>query len=1641
MHEKTLFIIGIFICLLFAVPMVSAADLNLMDDSIGSDINSQAIAAADANSDNDIANVYSNVNAENDDGMGSINDNPSEIANVDSDNDNSNDRNGLGSDILGAGGAGNSFTDLQYLIDNAIANGENLTLDRNFVFTPGEDDGLVDGIVISSPITITGDSHYIDADNMARIFVITSNNVFLDGITFKNGETKSTSDHDANGGAIYVIGDNVTIDHCTFINNTAYEDAGAIFIEGDDCTLNNTVFLDNVAHNDGGAIEWRGHNGRIYNLTASGNYADSGTGSSKGGTILSDSNNMVMDKLNISNSHVSGEHYTGDKAIQGGAIAISGNYTNLTNSVFTNCSVDYYKKDSNASGGALYIYAHDVNLVNCNFTNNSAGEDGGAIFIDGDNCTLNHTVFTDNFAHNDGGAFEWHGDNGKVYDLTASGNYADSLQGYLYGDSTEGSSKGGTITVTGNYLTLDKLNISNTNVSGEHYNGTNPPQGGAIFLTGNYTNLTNSVFTNCSVVWNGDDASGGALYINGHDVNVVNCNFTDNSASEDGGAIYIKGDNCTLNHTVFTDNVAHNDGGAIEWQGSNGRIYDLNASGNYGDSGTGSSKGGTLLINGHNLIMDQAHIYNSSVSGANYAGNNTIQGGAIYLTGNNVTITNSVFDNCSAKHSNSDTSGGAIYIVGNNATMDNCSFTNNYASSNGGAILIAGDDNLITNSNISDNYAKGDGGGVYYKGNRNTVSYCNIDHNDGNNGANVYMAANGKNCQLIGSNITNAKARNFGGGVEWLQGSVNCTIKDCYFYNLSAKNHGGGIHWYPGTNGTVDNCTFIDCKVDGTKNGGAIYAGANTGGTSKGTVLSNSTFINCTSGTRGAVNWNAQNGLIYNNTFINCGGDWNATLDWGGRQALQIEKGHNTQIIECKFYNCTGIGGGGALRVQDQGENITIANCTFDNCTNRDDAGAVYINKGKNLVIENNTFTNNYADSIGAMYIDSEANIKSFVNNTFINNTAKNGNAGAALLSGNAFIENSTFINNNCTGSGGALYVNGDLKISGSTFENNSAGADGGAISATEGANLIVDDSTFKYNKADYGSAIKTSTIDMSDSLLLENQASFDRWDNTNHEITDDHVSINGTFVGKDNLVNAIYADSGTFDNVTYCGKSGESSNTDTDEPSNSFNEVYQIVVLEIYDGDTLIDSKINYTDENGNYNFEVDLPSLGNYIFKVIHPEDNYYTESEYTIERTEPQINISCEDIDYGQDENISIKVTGDGETPTGNITVIINDTNGNEVYNGVLPLNESGGANLTLSGLIPGEYNINVLYHGDSNYFQETAIANFTVGKAVPTVNVNTSDITYGETETISGNVTGVENGVVPTGTVNVTVSDEDGNNITFNDCPIDDSGKVKVPVSGLRAGKYTVTVEYSGDEKYTSTTGVANFTVNKIPPTVDVDTVDIDYHEDETIEVTVPEDATGNVTITVNGKKYTTPVKDGKAVFNVPGLKAGKYTVQAFYSGDNNYLPMNATAEFTVSKIKPDISTFAPTIVEGNDGKITVKVPKDATGKITIEIEGKNYTANIKDGEAVFIIPGLKAGKHDFKVYYSGDDNYLSATVDGEFIKVLPNKNNGHKDKVHHNGIDLASKPTGNPIFALVLVFALLGFMPLRRKKDEDDDENP
>ena len=154
----------------------------------------------------------------------------------------------------------------------------------------------------------------------------------------------------------------------------------------------------------------------------------------------------------------------------------------------------------------------------------------------------------------------------------------------------------------------------------------------------------------------------------------------------------------------------------------------------------------------------------------------------------------------------------------------------------------------------------------------------------------------------------------------------------------------------------------------------------------------------------------------------------------------------------------------------------------------------------------------------------------------------------------------------------------------------------------------------------------------------------------------------------------------------------------------------------------------------------------------------------------------------------------------------------------------------------------------------------------------------------------------------------------------------------------------------------------------------------------------------------------------------------------YNGDILYRPSENTTTFNVLKLKPPIDVDAPDIEVGEDGKITVKVPKNATGKITIKVNGKTYTSKVKNGKAVFIVPGLKVGTHKIMAYYTGDDMYLPANTTGK-IKVTPKEIDKKDTGNYGNGISkgLSKHKTGNPIFLLLLVVLAIGSAQIRRFK--------
>ena len=137
---------------------------------------------------------------------------------------------------------------------------------------------------------------------------------------------------------------------------------------------------------------------------------------------------------------------------------------------------------------------------------------------------------------------------------------------------------------------------------------------------------------------------------------------------------------------------------------------------------------------------------------------------------------------------------------------------------------------------------------------------------------------------------------------------------------------------------------------------------------------------------------------------------------------------------------------------------------------------------------------------------------------------------------------------------------------------------------------------------------------------------------------------------------------------------------------------------------------------------------------------------------------------------------------------------------------------------------------------------------------------------------------------------------------------------------------------------------------------------------TVVVVVPEDAVGNVTITVDGKNYTAEVVNGTAVVQLDNVTPGTHEVEVIYSGDDKYNSTVKTTDITAPKYDSPINITVGEIVSGENGTITVTLPENATGNVTVSIGGKQYSGEVIDGIAVVEVGNLTAGPTTFVVEY-------------------------------------------------------------------------
>ncbi|MBR6023487.1 MAG: Ig-like domain repeat protein [Methanobrevibacter sp.] len=358
-----------------------------------------------------------------------------------------------------------------------------------------------------------------------------------------------------------------------------------------------------------------------------------------------------------------------------------------------------------------------------------------------------------------------------------------------------------------------------------------------------------------------------------------------------------------------------------------------------------------------------------------------------------------------------------------------------------------------------------------------------------------------------------------------------------------------------------------------------------------------------------------------------------------------------------------------------------------------------------------------------------------------------------------------------------------------------------------------------------------------------------------------------------------------------------------------------------------------------------VDISGLepGQHTVEASYPgDDNYGPASNSTVFEV-PKISdypivVSEEDdklvVNVPKDATGDVKVTIDGKEYTAPI--------------------KDGKAVVDISDLEPGKHAVEVTYPGDKKYAQASNATVVDIPKA--------DDYKITATAKVDGTSADITV-TLPKDATGPVLIDVNGVGYYANA----ENGQAKLHLDDLSKGKYDVVVTYPGDDKYASKGNSTSFNIDakETPMSINV--------KDDEIVVELPSDATGNVTVSIDGKTQTVPVEGGKAVVDISGLEPGQHTVEASYPGDDNYGPASNSTVFEV----PKISDY-PIVVSEEDDKLVVNVPKDATGDVKVTIDGKEYTAPIKDGKAVVDISDLEPGKHAVDVTYPGDKKYAQAS---------------------------------------------------------------
>ncbi len=414
-------------------------------------------------------------------------------------------------------------------------------------------------------------------------------------------------------------------------------------------------------------------------------------------------------------------------------------------------------------------------------------------------------------------------------------------------------------------------------------------------------------------------------------------------------------------------------------------------------------------------------------------------------------------------------------------------------------------------------------------------------------------------------------------------------------------------------------------------------------------------------------------------------------------------------------------------------------------------------------------------------------------------------------------------------------------------------------------------------------------------------------------------------------------------------------------------------------------------TDTKGLFKFTLKTNKLGKNTVTISFNGSSKYakTSATKTFKVTRQLTRISLNKIAKTQyTDNVTVKGTftdKNGKALKSKVTIKHNglektvETNSKGVFKFTTKASKAGSNTLTVS-------------YGGSDYYAKTLNkTTFTVTPKTTKITINKiKKTTYNSNVSISGKLTDTNGNVLKNTKVVMKI------NGVPKTLKTNSKGVFSYSKKTTKAGSNTVTVSYSGSDKYQSVTASKTFTVDKLASKITVNKIsNTQFTDNATIKGKVTDKngkvlKNAKVTVNVNGALYTTTTNK-KGVYSIKyrATWVGTNSVTVSYAGDDNLKASKTSATFKVVPVNTIMVVLAE---DANYSEYTLikgyLVDKNwnnlrNTG-ITLNINGKTYNCRTDDyGDFKYSFKTDKAGANTVTASFAGTEKYAYSTDKANF----------------------------------------------------------